>query len=134
MKWHQALLLAVLLTLLLGLPFREYDTKKLLPMKTLQAERRDGKIHLVSEAGEGCGKTWEQAVEQLERQAPGEVFFDTAEQAVFTDDILAREAAESGLLRPSAQVYFAEELRDPAGLYEALSAHPSGLKISDLLS
>lgn len=132
MKWHQALFLAAALTVLLGLPFREYDTRKLLPIKTVQAERKDGKIHILSEVGEGLGGTWEEAVQDLEENAPGEVFFDTAEQAVFTDRLLAREAAESGLLRPAAQVYFASRLRDPEGLHEYLSAHPVRLRISDI--
>ena len=132
MKWWQGFALAAALTLVLGLPFREYDTKKLLPMKTLQARRQGNTIHIISEAGEGYGQDWMEAVHNLEERAPGEVCFDTAEQAVFSDRPLAREAAQSGLLRPSARVYFSRSAADPQGLYEYLSAHPGSLQISDL--
>ena len=133
MKWWQALALAVVLTVILGLPFREYPTKQLLPIKTVQAERRDGQVHILSKVGEGRGETWELAVEDLRQKASGEVFFDTAEQAVFTDPLLAREAARSGILRPAARVYFFPRLADPEGLYEYLAAHPGSLKISDII-
>lgn len=132
MKWWQAFALAGILTVIFGLPFREYSTKQLLPIKTLQARRQEGEIRILSEAGEGRGESWEAAVRDLEEKAPGEVFFDTAEQAVFSDKLLAREAAESGILRPAARVYFSSRFSDPEELYAVLSAHPGRLQISDL--
>ena len=132
MKWWQAFALAGLLTVIFGLPFREYSTKQLLPIRTVQARREEGEIHILSEVGEGRGRTWEEAVRDLRENAPGEVFFDTAEQAVFSDRPLALEAAESGVLRPAARVYFSSRFSDPEELYAVLSAHPGRLQISDL--
>ena len=131
MKW---LITAILLTCIFGLPFRDYDTAKLLPIRCLQAQRENGQIVLRSEAGEGSGKTWTEAVENLRKNAAGDVFFDTAEQAVFSDNALALEAAQSGILRPAAEVYFASAFSDPKELNAYLSAHPSKQKISDLLA
>ncbi len=129
MKWLA--LTAIVLTCIFGLPFRDYDTAKLLPIRCIQARRENGQILLLSEAGEGSGKTWQEAVENLRHNASGEVFFDTAEQAVFSDEALAREAARSEILRPAAEVYFAEAFAAPEELHQYLSAHPSKQKISD---
>ena len=131
MKWLY-LLLAVALTCVFGLPFREYDTARLLPIRTLQAAVTEQGVKIVSEVGEGEGVTWETAVQDLRDKASGEVFFDTAEQVVLCDRSLIAAAVESGDLRPAAQVYFADALRDPDGLHEYLSAHESPLTVADL--
>ncbi len=133
MKWWHCVLIAAVLTLGFGLPFHEYETQSLLPMKTLQAVRTADGIRIISEVGEGFGESWTQAVENLRQNASGEVFFDTAEQTLFSDRALALQAAQSGLLRPAAQVYFIDSAVEPEGLNAYLSAHPSDLKISDLL-
>lgn len=122
----------IAILLVWGLPFRGYDTEKLLPIRCVQAQRESDRIHILSEAGEGFGASWEEAVRDLREKATGEVFFDTAEQAVFSDMTLAREAAESGDLRPAAEVFFRTTMEDPAQLYAYYSQHGSELKISDL--
>jgi len=124
---------ALILLLVFGLPFPKYDTGKLLPIRCVQAHRENGEIHILSEAGEGYGKTWQEAVEDLKANALGEIFFDTAEQAVFSDPILAMEAALSGDLRPGAEVFFRNTLEDPEWLYAYYSQHGSRLKIGDLI-
>ncbi len=124
---------ALVLILLYGLPFTKHDTGKLLPIRCVQAQRERDEIHILSEAGEGYGKTWEAAVEDLEANALGEIFFDTAEQAVFSDPALAMEAALSGDLRPGAEVFFRKGMEDPEILYKYYSQHGSRLKISDLM-
>lgn len=132
MKWWICGLAAGVLTVIFGLPFREYETQKLLPVQTLQAHRKDGGVYLLTEVGEGFGSSWDEAVEDLRSNAAGEVFFDTAQQAIFSDALLAQQAAESGILRPSAQVYFSQRVQDVEGLSDYLSAHPSDTQISQL--
>ena len=131
MKWLY-LIAAVVLTFVFGLPFREYDTARLLPLLTVQAARTDSGVTIVSEVGSGEGATWEKAVEDLRQNASGEVFFDTAEQVIFCDRSLVSDALESDVLRPAAQVYFADALQDPEGLHEYLSAHESPITVADL--
>ncbi len=125
--------IAILLTLFFGLPFQKYDTAKLQPIRCIQAQREGKRVHIVSEAGEGIGESWSLAVEDLWNNAHGEVFFDTAEQAVFSDSALAMEAAQSGLLRPAAQIFYSDRLQDPEELHSYLSAHPSGKTVAELL-
>ena len=131
MKWLY-LVLAVALTGVFGLPFREYDTARLLPIRTLQAAVTEQGVKIVSEVGEGEGVTWEAAVQDLRDKASGEVFFDTAEQIILCDRSLTAQVVESGLLRPAAQVYYADTLRSPEGLNEYLTAHESSLTVADL--
>ena len=118
--------------LLLAMPFRKYDTESLLPIVCIQAQRRNGQVYVLSEAGRGVGDTWTEAVEDLRSTATGEVFFDTAEQAVFSHADLAREAADSGILRPGAEAYLARGFRDPEELSAYLRQHGDGRKIADL--
>ena len=132
MKWPY-LLAAIALTAIFGLPFREYDTAKLLPVRTVQAAlTASGAVKLVTDVGEAEGKTWSEAVAALREGAPGDVFFDTAEQLVVCAPELLPAIVESGDLRPSAQVYFADALTAPEGLNEYLSAHESDLTVADV--
>lgn len=131
MKWLY-ILAAVALTAVFGLPFREFDAGKLLPVRTVQAAKTADGVKLVSEIGEAEGASWTEAVAALRESASGDVFFDTAEQLVVCAPSLLPEILDSGELRPSAQVYFADELTDPEGLNEYLSAHESELTVADV--
>ncbi len=131
MKW--ALLAAVALVCYYGLPYREYETAQLLPIQCLQAQRQGSEIVLRWEEGEARGRDWESAVDELRRKAKGELLFDTASQLVVPDAALAREAAESGVLRPGAQVYFATEFADAKELHAYLTAHPGKRTLSDYM-
>lgn len=129
-RWY--FLAALLLLCVYGLPFRQYDTAKLLPIRTLQAAKTENGVKLVSEAGSGEGADWMAAVKDLRKKASGSVFFDTAEQIVFCSPELAEQAIDSDMLRPAAQVYFSETLRDPEGLNAYLSAHESNMTVAKL--
>lgn len=131
MKW--VLCVAVGLILFYGLPYREYETARLLPIQCLQAQRRDGEIVLRWEEDEAVGQDWQSAVETLRRKAKGELLFDTASELVVSDEALAREVAESGILRPGAQVFFASELVDGRELHAYLAAHPTQRTLADYL-
>lgn len=129
---RKRVLIFLIALLLLGMPFKKYDAEALLPIICIQARRINGQVYILSEAGNGRGSTWEAAVEDLRVNALGEVLFDTAEQAVFSDMDLAREAANSGLLRPGAEVFFAEGFRDPEELHAYLKQHGKGQKVAEL--
>ena len=131
MKWQYPLA-AVALTAAFGLPFREYDTGKLLPVRAVQAAKTARGVRIVTEIGAAEGATWTEAVAALREGASGDVFFDTAEQLVVCDPSLLPEILESGDLRPSAQIYEADELTDPDGLNEYLSAHESDRTVADV--
>ena len=129
MKW--TLLAAAALVLCCGLPFRTHETRTLLPVQTVQAERTEAGVRIVTEAGEGSGATWDDAVAALRMAAPGEVYFDTAGQVVLCGktDRLVNELLESGILRPAAQVRRSGGLTDPEGLSDLLEAHASPVTV-----
>ncbi len=134
MKWSYTLLLAGALVVLFGLPFRGHNTASLLPVRTIVVERVGADLRLTTEAGTGTGRTWKQAVRNLRSRASGEVFLETAEQAVFCGRAAAaaQTAAESGDLRPAAQVYFSRCTPEFEGLHAFLSAHETKLTVADL--
>lgn len=106
MRWTTAVVLAAVLTAIFGRPFPQYATQKLLPIRTLRAERTAEGVHIVSEVGEGRGADWAAAVEEL--RARGDVFFATAEELVCADREIVRQAVLSGDLRPAARVSFSD--------------------------
>lgn len=130
MKW--SIFAAVVLCFVFGLPFHDYDTEKLLPLQTLQVISEKSGIRLLSEAGEGTGASWDEAVEDLKRKASGHVFFDTVEHVVFCGRGLEKEVLFSEQLRPAAQVYYAEKPLEQENLAEYLSAHPAPMTLADL--
>lgn len=132
--WSAALCAAVILTLLFGLPFRAHDTAKLLPLKTVQAAWDGAEVFLLSEQGEGRGATWQEAVEDLRKNASGEVFFDTAEQLVLCGgaETLLPQIVQAGTLRPAAQVFRAERPLDAETVNDYLNAHPGGVTVGDV--
>lgn len=138
MKLLLVILLVIALVVVFGKPFREFDTASLLPVKSLQIESFDDVVRVVTEFGEGIGKSWKEAVAALRAEAAGEIYFDTAEQIVFCDKNLTvapellTEVIESDELRPAAQVYVAEELRDAQTLHAYLCAHESGVTVGAL--
>lgn len=131
MKWIYFLAGAAL-TACFGLPFREYDTEKLLPIHTVQVEQTQDRVVILSDVGRGQGKDWESAVANLRETASGDVFFDTADRLIACTPALLRPIGDSGLIRPGAQVYYAKELQDPQGLTEYLAAHESPITMADV--
>lgn len=131
--WTAALCAAIVLTGIFGLPFRAHDTGRLLPLRTVQAAL-DGGVYLRSELGEGRGVDWQAAVEDLRRNASGEVFFDTAEQLILCGgaEALLPQIVQAGTLRPAAQVYRAEALRPAEGLNAYLNVHESTVTVGDI--
>lgn len=73
-------------------------------------------------------------MEDLRENAPGEVFFDTAEQLVLCGgaETLLPQIIEAGTLRPAAQVFTAEELRPAEGLNAYLNAHGGSVTVGDV--
>ena len=131
MKLLLIIVLVIALVFVIGRPFREFDPSTLLPVKSLQIESFGDVVRVVTEFGEGIGRSWKEAIAYLREQATGEVYLDTAEQIVFCDKNLTvspellDEILESGDLRPAAQVYVCESVRDPETLNALLNAHES---------
>lgn len=130
-----AVFLGVVLCLIFGLPFQDFDTQKLLPVQTVQVSRSEAGICMTTNVGQGEGADWDEAVEDLRRSAAGHVFFDTAENVVFCGFGLSEAVLAGGQLRPAARVYFGREpveQKEMEALGQWLAAHPSDLTLADL--
>ena len=68
------IIVALVFIFLYGLPFSHHDTGKLLPIRCVQAQREGELIHILSEAGEGYGKNWKEAVQDLKAGTDGVKF------------------------------------------------------------
>lgn len=132
MNWFCALLAAVVLSVTFGLPFREYNGAKLLPVETLQISTAPCGVRLYSEYGNAEGENFAHAVGKLKEKAPGILLFDTAEYIVLCDPALLPQILESPLLRPGAQLYYETEPQDPKELGKRLSVHPGGQTLAQL--
>lgn len=138
MKLLLIIVLVIALVFVIGRPFREFDPSTLLPVKSLQIESFGDVVRVVTEFGEGIGRSWKEAIAYLRELAAGEVYLDTAEQIVFCDKNLTvspellDEILESGDLRPAAQVYVCESVRDPETLNALLNAHESAQTVGKL--
>ncbi|MBQ1372290.1 MAG: hypothetical protein IIY70_05105 [Oscillospiraceae bacterium] len=118
------------------LPFRARDVAGMLPVKTVFITRSGEEYTVDVGAGvEAVGKTISEALEQLQQEAPEEIFLPTAEQIVLTDpdeeavEAVARESA----FRPAAGVCKTNHPKpDAEALGNYLEAHPSDYTILDL--
>lgn len=129
---RHALAAMAALVVLFGLPFRAWKTGALLPVQTVQVQRQEDGIHILTEAGEARGRDVHAAVQALCAAAPGQVFVETAQYLVLCGGVSGAEIAASGLLRPNVQVYRAQHLRDPELLRPWLAAHESDVTLAEL--
>lgn len=133
MRFFSALLvLFLVVAAFIYFPDASTDLDSLLPVETLCVQRSHGQLVITGESVCGKGKTWDAAMEDLQRTAAGTVFLETAERiiveegaATYLSDILQDER-----LRPAAQIYL---LRGDIGdaLTDFATAHESSATIAN---
>lgn len=130
------LLVIAVLTALGLLPFRAVDAAKLLPVKTVIVTKQGEEYTVDIGAGvRAVGRTLREALDRLQEEVTGELFFPTAEQVIITEP--AEEAieavAEETEFRPAAGIYRTPELQpDAKALGAYLDVHPSDVTILDV--
>lgn len=92
----------------LGLwPSKAHDAAELLPAQILIVDAAQGEVTVTSDCGvSGTGASFEEALSDMERHAPGILFLDTAEYVALTRRAwyLLPQIAPSESLRPSARL------------------------------
>lgn len=93
-----------------GWPLVPVEVSELLPARVLLVERAGGTVTVSCGAAAGSGAGLEQAMEDMERTAAGQLLLDTVEHVVLHASAYAllEEAAQSTRLRPAARVYLGE--------------------------
>lgn len=119
----------------LGLwPSPASDASKLLPAQVLVVDASKGEVRVEADCGvSGSGKRLDEALEDMKRHAPGELFLDTAGDIVLCERAwyLLPQAASSRALRPAARLCRAEgELPDTGQVLAFLQAHPPEMTLA----
>lgn len=90
------------------LPWKSGDAADLIPVETLLVDYKDGEVQLFAANGlEGQGKDFGSAMEKMQSQAPGNLFFGQVARVVAGQQAVALlpGAAKDGFLRLNAAVY-----------------------------
>ncbi|MCQ2419408.1 MAG: hypothetical protein MJ085_06445 [Clostridia bacterium] len=131
------LLVFLMLTFAGQLPFEIHDAAELAPIRTLQVEASGQGFLLRGENGQqGSGETFELAVEDLKKASSGVAFLQTAQKIILSGsiDVAVEQVVMSEALRPSSEVYTAQEQLDLEQVTAYLSARSSDVTLSDLRS
>lgn len=131
------LLVFLVLTFAGWLPFEIHDAAELAPIRTLQVEATGQGFHLRGDGGQqGSGETFELAVKDLKKASTGVAFLQTAQKIILSGkiDIAVEQVIASDALRPSSEVYTAQEQLDLEEVTAYLAARSSGMTLSDLRS
>lgn len=136
MKKLLCLIAAVAVAAYLGLlPFRATDVAELIPAQTAFI-MKDGTQYTV-DVGAGVravGDTLKKALERLQEQTAGTVYFGTCDQLVLmgdTEDLLP-QVVEEPEFRPAAKVYAASEMPDTDAVTAYLGTHKGELTLCDV--
>lgn len=117
------------------LPFKATDVADLLPAQTVFI-LKDGSRYTV-DVGAGVravGDTLKSALDALQEQTAGTVYFGTCEQLVLmgdTEELLPQIAAEPEF-RPAAGVYTVSEMPDPDAVTDYLGKHHGDLTLCEV--
>lgn len=117
------------------LPGRSREVSALLPCRTLVISRADGTVTVRTDGGlQGRGTSYAQAMENLARSSPGNLFLGTVSAVVLAESAGSQVAAvtRDPQLRPACQLCVAEDGADPDDLTPFLASHSGGVTLSDL--
>ena len=90
------------------LPFQANDVAALLPVETVIVTRSGASLRIDIEDGlHALGQTVSDALDALQEQAPGKIFFQTAEQVVVSEDAAGAvpQVIREARFRPAAGLY-----------------------------
>ena len=116
------------------LPFRAHDVAQLLPVETVIVTRDGGQYCVDIGAGvRAVGRTLSEALDRLQEQVSGVLFFQTAEQVIVTE--AAADAipavAEQARFRPAAGLYSSPEAPDAHAVSDYLKTRSASLTVGE---
>lgn len=133
MKQWLALAAATVLILVLS-PFQGTDIGKLRPAQWVYLSRREDTVSLETDTGDrGEGTDVLSALEDLRRSAPGELFLETADYALVSQEALRDLPQLRSVLRSGVEVCIAKEEPDETTA-AYLRAHSPGLTLRGFFS
>lgn len=120
-KWIPMLLLAAAV---LWSPARGTDVGRLIPVELVQILRTEqGFLVRTDTENRGFGESLPAAFADLKEQASGEIFLETAEYVLLTEDSRGCARDLPAYFRPGTQIYQAPPLEDLVAAAEYLGQH-----------
>lgn len=115
-----------------GLPFASTDVGKLRPLEVICVSVAQGEVLIRADTDDsGRGTTVAEAFDDLKRTSSGEVFLDTADFLILTEDARGLLEELSGYLRPACRLCLVRGGVEPEKAAEFLAAHKPGVSIRD---
>lgn len=112
------------------LPFHGTDVGKLHPVEVLVASKVGERITVETDTGlNGTGKTMDQAIENLKLTSAGEIFLETANYLLVSEEGIHLLDGFSTVLRPACQIYVFKGDGKWDNVAKYLESHPSGVTL-----
>lgn len=120
MKRLAVIMLLAVLVQYFGVPFRKTDVAKLKPVELIALSIAKGRTDVRTEGGDfGSGYNLQEALEDMKRTADGEIFLETVNNILVTDDAKDLVKELTAYLRPGCgiSVYEGEADLETAAKY-----------------
>jgi hypothetical protein len=132
MKWILGFLAVLLICALGWLPFRGTDIATLEPAEVLYVSTKDGYVYIEIDGGWfGEGETVADAVLNLKETTPGQVFLQTVDFLLITQDDTQMISDLYPYLRMGCGICITEEKPDLSKVAAYLRAHRTGLTLQN---
>lgn len=113
----------------------EQDVAKLRPAELLYIYKEAGTVHVCTDMGDaGKGRDLAGAVEDMRQNTPGEVFLETAEYVLVTEETKPMLQELEKLLRPGTRVVLAAGPIEPETAAAYLRVHRPTAMLRDCLT
>lgn len=129
-RWGYLLAALAAVGFLSRLPHPAEDIAKLEPVQLVYIHMEEGLLRLETDTGAaGSGKTLSEAAENMKQTAPAEIFLETAEYLILSEDVAVTEEFYT-LLRPACRVVITNQKPDLQQTAQYLSVHQPGLTLA----
>ncbi len=112
------------------MPFQGTDVGKLHPVEVLYIEKQNGQFEITADtAVTGRGTTIADAVYDLHRVTPGNIFLETANYLLLSPDMEVPPEMFWNYFRPACLIYICNEKPALEKIAKLLESHPSGVTL-----
>lgn len=113
---------------------QEMDIGKLQPVELIHIYKETNAVVVRSDAGDlGIGNTLPLALEDMKQTATGEVFLETIDYVLISEDMKAAIPELQDVIRPAAHILVASGRINPKDAGEYLNIHPTEVTLKDCM-
>lgn len=131
MKRWMGLLAGFALAVFLA-PSEEADISSLRPVELLSLYKEEGEVYVEADTGDvGRGVDLRSALEDMKATSPGEIFLETADYVMVTEETKAYLPELKKILRPATEIVQTQDRIETAAAAGFLSVHGPGVVLKD---